>query len=122
MNARRRASAAALAARACLRRCSAGCVQMPTQGPVDRGRQASAEADDAPGISFDPRPPQAGRVADRDRRRLPRGDEGHPDQHDRGARSSSPARPPSAWDPEQQIVTYDELGDPAGEHRGRGSR
>ena len=59
----------------------AGCVQMPTSGPVDPGRGARRSTGDVPGISFDPRPPQAGAVGPRDRGRLPRGDEGDPDLH-----------------------------------------
>ena len=37
----------------------AGCVQMPTDGPV-REPQVSVPTDDVPGISFNPRPPRAG--------------------------------------------------------------
>ena len=40
----------------------AGCVSMPSDGPV-REPQVSAATDDEPGISFNPRPPRAGESA-----------------------------------------------------------
>ena len=39
----------------------AGCVQMPTSGPVEEA-EGTGVAEDVPGISFDPRPPQAGQA------------------------------------------------------------
>ncbi len=40
----------------------AGCVSMPTDGPV-REPQVSVTPDDEPGIAFNPRPPRAGESA-----------------------------------------------------------
>jgi hypothetical protein len=89
----------------------AGCVRMPTSGPVVES-EVAAGADDVPGISFDPRPPQAGQSA--------------ADIMD-GFFEAMKATPASAtvarqfltreaaesWTPEQQILTYAELGDPS---------
>jgi len=87
----------------------AGCVQMPTSGPVVES-EVTAGVDDVPGISFDPRPPQAGESA---------GDivDGFFE-----AMKATPVRTTVArqflsseaaesWTPEQQILTYAELGD-----------
>lgn len=91
----------------------AGCVQMPTSGPVVEP-QVSADVDDAPGIYFDPRPPQAGEA---------------PADIVAGFLEAMKATPISttvarqflsrdaaeAWTPERQIITYAELGTEEGE-------
>jgi hypothetical protein len=61
---RRRTTRAALAAPVLLATCAllAGCVQMPTSGPVVTP-QVSADVDEVTGISFDPRPPRKGESA-----------------------------------------------------------
>lgn len=90
-----------------------GCVQMPSEGPVVEP-QVSVAADDVPGISFDPRPPQAG---------------DSPADIVAGfleAMKATPIRTTVAgqflseeaadsWVPEQQIITYAELGTAVGE-------
>jgi hypothetical protein len=87
----------------------AGCVQMPSSGPVEVP-EVSASADDVPGISFDPRPPQAGQS---------------PSEIVAGFLEAMKATPLSAtvarqfltvkaadaWVPEEQIITYSERGD-----------
>lgn len=90
-----------------------GCVQMPSEGPVVEPL-VSAAADDVPGISFDPRPPQAGdSAADIVAGFLE-------------AMKATPISPTVArqflseeaadsWVPEQQIITYAELGTAVGE-------
>ena len=91
----------------------AGCVQMPTDGPV-REPQVSAPTDDVPGISFNPRPPRAGESAA---------------DIAEGFLEAMKATPISltvsrlflsreaadAWVPEQQIITYGEPGVASGE-------
>lgn len=90
----------------------AGCVQMPTEGPVEVP-QVTTDVDDVPGISFDPRPPQAGEP---------------PSDVIAGfleAMKATPIRTTVArqflsreaadgWVPEKQIITYNELGTPEG--------
>ena len=90
----------------------AGCVQMPTEGPVEVP-QVTPEVDDVPGIFFDPRPPQA--------------DE-QPTDIVAGFLEAMKATPISTtvarqflsrkaadgWAPEKQIITYNELGTPSG--------
>ena len=88
----------------------AGCVRMPTSGPVVESEGTSG-SQDAPGISFDPRPPQAGQAT---------GEvvEGFFEAMKATPVSVSVARQflsreaAEAWVPEQQIITYAELGDP----------
>lgn len=91
----------------------AGCVQMPTEGPVEVP-QESVEVDNAPGISFDPRPPGVGES---------------PSDIVAGFLEAMKATPISlkvarqfltreaadAWVPEKQIVTYNELGTAEGD-------
>jgi hypothetical protein len=91
----------------------AGCVQMPTEGPVEVP-EVSASADDVPGISFDPRPPRAGQS---------------PADIVAGfleAMKATPIRMTVArqflssdaaedWVPEQQIITYAELDTASGD-------
>ena len=89
----------------------AGCVQMPASGPVVPVPEPSAGANDAPGIFFDPRPPQAGQ---------PAADivEGFLEAMKAAPIRTTVARQflsreaAEAWVPEQQIITYEELGDP----------
>lgn len=90
-----------------------GCVQMPSEGPVVEPR-VSDTIDDVPGISFDPRPPQAG---------------DSPADIVAGFLEAMKATPirttvagqflseeaADAWVPEQQIITYAELGTAVGE-------
>ena len=91
----------------------AGCVQMPTDGPVEVP-QVSASAEDVPGISYDPRPPRPGAA---------------PADVVAGFLEAMKATPikttvarqflsqeaADAWVPEKQIITYHELDTPAGE-------
>lgn len=102
----------AVAALACLVLLS-GCVGMPTQGPVEESA-GSAEVEEAPGFSFDPRPPQPGQS---------------PAEIVGGfleAMKETPVRTSVArqfltleaqqsWAPETQIITYDDLGPPVGQ-------
>ena len=88
----------------------AGCVRMPTSGPVVES-EGTGSSEDAPGISFDPRPPQAGQAT---------ADivEGFFEAMKATPVSVSVARQflsreaAEAWVPEEQIITYGELGDP----------
>ena len=90
----------------------AGCVRMPTEGPVEVP-QVTASAEDVPGISFDPRPPRPGEPA--------------ADIVDGflEAMKATPIRTTVArqflsreaaetWVPERQIITYAERGTPTG--------
>lgn len=89
----------------------AGCVRMPTSGPVVES-EGTGGSQDAPGISFDPRPPQAGQATSEVV-------EGFFEAMKATPVSVSVARQflsreaAEAWKPEQQIITYAELGDPA---------
>ena len=85
-----------------------GCVQMPTEGPVEVP-QVTSGLDDVPGIFFDPRPPQDGEP---------------PIDVVAGFLEAMKATPISTtvarqflsreaadgWVPEKQIITYNELG------------
>jgi hypothetical protein len=88
----------------------AGCVRMPTSGPVVES-EATGSSQDTPGISFDPRPPQAGQATAEIV-------EGFFEAMKATPVSVSVARQflsreaAEAWVPEQQILTYSELGDP----------
>ncbi len=115
MTSRARTRRAALALPVLLGVCIllAGCVQMPSDGPVVEP-QVSADVDDLPGISFDPRPPRAGEA---------------PAEIVAGFLEAMKATPirttvarqflssgaAEAWVPEQQIITYAELDTPSGE-------
>ena len=87
----------------------AGCVQMPSDGPVVEP-DVTAAVENAPGISFDPRPPRSGES---------------PTEIVEGfleAMKATPIRPPTvarqfltraaadAWVPEQQVITYADRG------------
>jgi hypothetical protein len=90
----------------------AGCVRMPTEGPVVEP-QVRADSEEPPGISFDPRPPRPDET---------------PADVVAGFLEAMKATPISLtvarqfltrtaaddWSPEQQIVTYAELGSPTG--------
>ena len=88
----------------------AGCVRMPTSGPVVES-EGTGSSEDAPGISFDPRPPQAGQATAEIV-------EGFFEAMKATPVSVSVARQflsrdaAETWVPEQQIITYAELGDP----------
>ena len=90
----------------------AGCVSMPTDGPV-REPQVSPPTDDVPGISFDPRPPRAGESA-------PDIVEGFLEAMKATPISTTVARQflsqaaADSWAPEQQIITYAEPGTASG--------
>ncbi|MDZ5662779.1 LpqB family beta-propeller domain-containing protein [Nocardioides sp. S-58] len=91
----------------------AACVQMPTSGPVVEP-PVTTGADDVPGISFDPRPPQAG---------------DSPVDIVSGFLEAMKATPISqtvalqflsreaaeTWAPEQQVMTYSDLGTVVGD-------
>lgn len=87
----------------------AGCVRMPTSGPVEEA-EGTGVSEDVPGISFDPRPPQAGQATSEIV-------EGFFEAMTQTPVRTSVARQflsreaAEAWLPEQQIITYSELGD-----------
>ncbi|RYB93026.1 hypothetical protein EUA93_00850 [Nocardioides oleivorans] len=91
----------------------AGCVQMPTSGPVVEPQVTSA-AEDPPGISFDPRPPQAGESPTEIVDGFLEAMKATPIRT-RVARQFLSGEAADAWAPEQQILTYGDLGDAAGE-------
>jgi Lipoprotein LpqB beta-propeller domain/Sporulation and spore germination len=87
----------------------AGCVQMPTEGPVEEP-DVNGEVEDVPGVSFDPRPPRSGES---------------PTEIVEGfleAMKATPIRPPTVarqflsraaantWVPERQVITYADRG------------
>ena len=88
----------------------AGCVRMPTSGPVVES-EGTGSSEDAPGISFDPRPPQAGQATAEIV-------EGFFEAMKATPVSVSVARQflsreaAETWVPERQIITYAELGEP----------
>lgn len=87
----------------------AGCVRMPTSGPVVES-EVTAGADDAPGISFDPRPPQAGEPAADIVAGFFEAMKATP-VRTTVARQFLSREAAESWTPEQQILTYAELGD-----------
>jgi hypothetical protein len=91
----------------------AGCVGMPTDGPV-REPQVSAPTDDVPGISFDPRPPRAGESADDIVEGFLEAMKATPIRTT-VARLFLSRAAADAWVPEQQIITYGEPGAASGE-------
>ncbi|PKH43384.1 Sporulation and spore germination [Nocardioides alpinus] len=111
MSTRARAVRAAFAALACT--LLAGCVQMPTEGPVEVP-QVTAEPDDVPGISFDPRPPRAGDPPADIVAGFLEAMKATPIRQT-VARQFLSSEAADGWKPEQQIITYSELGDPEGE-------
>ncbi len=91
----------------------AGCVSMPTDGPV-REPQVSAATDDVPGISFDPRPPRDGESATDIVEGFLEAMKATPIRLT-VAREFLSQQAAGTWAPEQQIVTYAEPGTPSGE-------
>ncbi|MCW2738286.1 LpqB family beta-propeller domain-containing protein [Nocardioides sp.] len=91
----------------------AGCVQMPTDGPVEVP-QVSADVDDVPGISFDPRPPRAGESAAEVVAGFLEAMKATPIRTT-VARQFLSREAAEAWIPEQQIITYAELDTPEGD-------
>ena len=89
-----------------------GCIQMPTSGPVVES-QVSTEVDDAPGISFDPRPPRPGESASEIVGGFLEAMKATPIRTTVARQFLSQAAQ-EAWAPEEQIITYAELGDPEG--------
>lgn len=90
----------------------AGCIQMPTSGPVEES-QVSTDVDDAPGISFDPRPPRPGESTSEIVGGFLEAMKATPIRTT-VARQFLSAAAREAWVPERQIITYAELGDPEG--------
>jgi hypothetical protein len=111
MSTRARAVRATFAAVACT--LLAGCVQMPTEGPVEVP-QVTADVDDVPGISFDPRPPRAGESAAETVAGFLEAMKATPIRTT-VARQFLSTEAADAWVPEEQIITYSELGDQEGE-------
>jgi hypothetical protein len=91
----------------------AGCVQMPSSGPVTPV-EAQASAGDVPGISFDPRPPQAGQTAPEIVAGFLEAMKATPISLT-VARQFLSAEAAETWVPEQQIITYAELGTTSGQ-------
>ncbi|MCD6640678.1 MAG: LpqB family beta-propeller domain-containing protein [Nocardioides sp.] len=89
------------------------CVGMPTEGPVVESK-AQPDTDNAPGISFDPRPPQPGESAVEivgGFLEAMKAAQVKPAV----ARQFLTARARERWTPERSIVTYDDLGTASGE-------
>ena len=86
-----------------------GCVRMPTSGPVVES-EVTAGADDVPGISFDPRPPQEGDPAADIVTGFFEAMKATPIRTT-VARQFLSREAAESWTPEQQILTYAELGD-----------
>lgn len=90
----------------------AGCVGMPTEGPVEVP-DVTAEVDDVPGISFDPRPPRSGESPADIVAGFLEAMKATPIRTT-VAREFLSTEAADAWVPEEQIITYNELGDPLG--------
>ena len=95
----------------------AGCVRMPTEGPVYEP-EVSTDVDGQPGFAFDPRPPQAGATADEIVTGFLEAMRATPVSLT-VAREFLSREAAEKWQPEQQIITYSELGSPAGSSRVR---
>lgn len=89
----------------------AGCVQMPTSGPVVES-DVGTDTDDAPGISFDPAPPQAGQSAAEIVAGFLEAMKATPISLTVARQFLSDAAA-DTWAPENQIITYAELGEVA---------
>lgn len=89
------------------------CVGMPTEGPVVES-QARADADNTPGISFDPRPPQPGESALEIVGGFLEAMKAAPVKP-AVARQFLTAQARERWTPERSIVTYGDLGTARGE-------
>jgi hypothetical protein len=108
---RRRGVRTLLAAAACT--LLAGCVQMPSEGPVVEPK-ASAEVDELPGFAFDPRPPQAGATGEEIVAGFLEAMRATPIRLTVARQFLSTAAA-DGWKPEQQIMTYNELGTATGD-------
>lgn len=86
-----------------------GCVQMPTSGPVVES-EVSGDSDDAPGISYDPRPPQEGAPAADIVDGFLEAMQATPIETT-VARQFLSREAADEWVPDEQIITYAELGD-----------
>lgn len=106
-----RVARAAVAVAVCV--LMAGCVQMPTEGPVEVP-QVTPDVDDVPGISFDPRPPQAGEPAADIVSGFLEAMKATPIRTT-VARQFLSREAADGWVPEKQIITYNELGTPEGD-------
>jgi hypothetical protein len=91
----------------------AGCVRMPTEGPVVES-QVDPDADSVPGIYYDPRPPQPGQTAVEVVSGFLEAMKATPIKTS-VARQFLTAAEQEAWAPESRIITYAELGTPSGE-------
>ena len=89
------------------------CVRMPTEGPVT-SVQAPGNTDSAPGIYFDPAPPQEGESATEIVTHFLEAMKAAPIKTS-VARQFLTERAQEAWQPEKSIITYAEIGDPLGE-------
>ena len=89
------------------------CVRMPTEGPVTPV-QATGSAESAPGIYFDPAPPQPGESATEIVTHFLEAMKATPIKTS-VARQFLTTRAQETWTPEKAIVTYGEIGDPLGE-------
>lgn len=85
------------------------CVRMPTSGPVVES-EVTAGAEDVPGIFFDPRPPQEGEAAADIVAGFFEAMKATP-VRTTVARQFLSREAAEQWTPEQQILTYAELGD-----------
>lgn len=90
-----------------------GCVRMPTEGPVVES-QVSPDADAAPGIYFDPRPPRPGQSASEIVSGFLEAMKATPIKTS-VARQFLSTRARDDWTPERQILTYSEISSPSGE-------
>ena len=90
----------------------AGCVRMPTEGPVFEP-EVSTGVDGPPGFAFDPRPPQVGATADEIVAGFLEAMRATPVRLT-VARQFLSREAAERWQPEQQILTYAELGSPSG--------
>lgn len=106
-----RAARTVVAAAACA--LLAGCVQMPSEGPVVEPK-ASAEVDELPGFAFDPRPPQAGASGEEIVAGFLEAMRATPIRLT-VARQFLSSSASDGWAPEQQIITYNELGTVSGD-------
>ncbi len=91
----------------------AGCVQMPTEGPVEVP-EVTTGVDDLPGISFDPRPPRSGEPAAEIVGGFLEAMKATPIRTT-VARQFLSSQAAEEWVPEQQIITYADLGEAEGE-------
>ena len=89
------------------------CVRMPSDGPVTEVRTDAVD-NTTPGISFDPKPPQAGESATEIVLHFLEAMTARPSTTS-VARQFLTSDAQLRWTPESSIITYGELGNPAGE-------